>query len=405
VSASAGGEYPVLAIHNAYQQWGGEDAVFQQEAEMLERRGHRVIRLVTAVPNELGMSGRIRVAGASLWSSARVAEITALVREHDPAIAHVHNFFPLMSPSLYWALHELGVPVVQTLHNFRFTCPAGTLFRAGRVCESCLGRPVAAAAALHACYRGSRIESVGAVASLAAYRLLGVWRRWVRGFIALTPFARDKAIAGGIPAGRVFVKPNFVAPDPHVSRDVGNYAVYVGRLSPEKGLETLLEAWESVEGVPLRIVGDGPLRSSLERQAAATGVRDVEFVGRRSRQEVMEHLGEARFLVLPSLCYEGYPLAVVEAFARGIPVIASRRGGLRSIVADGRTGLLVQPGSASEFASAVRLLWSDTSLLETLRRGARREYEESYTEEVNYRLLMGIYEQVVSEAGGGDGRA
>ncbi len=384
----------ILIVHNFYQQAGGEDQCVAAEVAMLKAYGHDVIQY--CVHNDaIHTMGRIQLALRTVWSRPAHDEIRELIREHRPQVAHFNNTFPLISPAAYYAAREEKVAVVQTLHNFRLLCPNALFFRNGQVCEDCLGRAIPWPGIVHKCYRGSRVASTGVATMLAAHRALGTWRKAVDVYVALTAFSRGKFVAGGLPADKLLVKANFVYPDPGPGAGTGNYGVFVGRLSAEKGVETLLKAWQSLgERVPLKIVGDGPLAETV-RAAAAQGAA-VEWLGSKPLAEVYPLIGAATFLVLPSQCYENFPRVLIEAFAKGTPVIASRLGAMAEVVDHGRTGLHFEPGDALDLATKVRSLMDDPLQQSRMRRAAREEYEGKYTAESNYRTLMGIYAQALS---------
>ena len=388
----------VLLVHNRYQHPGGEDVVFAAEVELLTRAGHRVIQYVRW--NEeiatRGWLGRARLAASTLWARDSYHAVRDLVRRECPDVAHFHNTFPLVSPAAYYACREGGVPVVQTLHNYRLLCPAATFLRNGRPCELCLGRGVPWPGVLHRCYRRSRAASAVVAAMLVYHRSRRTWSDQVNCYIALTEFSRQKFVQGGLPADRTIAKPNFVYPDPGPRRTEGRYALFVGRLSAEKGLTTLLEAWKRVPvPVPLVLAGDGPERARLE--AAASDVGSVRFLGRLSREAVIAAMHQASFLVFPAECYENFPLAIAEAFACGVPVIATRLGAMAEIVADGRTGLHFAAGDPDDLAAKVVWALSHPHEMEAMGRAARAEYEAKYTSERNYEMLMEIYERAARQ--------
>jgi glycosyltransferase involved in cell wall biosynthesis len=338
-----------------------------------------------------GMS-RLDLASRTIWSRPAYREIRELIRRHRPAIAHFHNTFPLISPAAYYAAQAEKVRVVQTLHNFRLLCPNALFFRQGRVCEDCLGKSIPWPGVVHQCYRGSRAASAGVAALLSMHRALGTWHQVVDKYIALTQFSRHKFIEGGLPADKIAVKSNFVYPDPGLGAGMGKYAVFVGRLSAEKGVGTLLEAWKNVGGqLPLKIVGDGPL-AALVQEAAAKDA-GMEWLGSKAPEAVYALVGEASFLVLPSQCYENFPRVVIEAFAKGTPVLASRLGAMAEVVDHGRTGLHFEPGQAQDLAAKVQRLLAEPQRLLRMRQAARQEYEQKYTAQSNCRALMAIYDE------------
>jgi glycosyltransferase involved in cell wall biosynthesis len=378
----------ILLCHAYYQQPGGEDASFAEEAALLESRGHRVVRF-TLDNRDVPPAPGWRTARDAVWNRAVHAELAAVLRSERVAVMHCTNLFPRISPAAYWAAHRAGVPVVQSLRNYRLFCVNGYLLREGRVCEDCVGRRVPWPGVLRACYR-SRAASGAVAAMIGVHHLLGTWTQAVDRYFAPTRFARAKYVAAGFPADRIDVKPNFVHPDPGPGRGGGGYAVFAGRLEPEKGVRTLLAAWGQVDaGARLKVFGDGPLREEV-RRAAAHDSR-IEWLGHRPAAEVQAALGDATLLLTPSVCYETFGRTIVEAFARGTPVLASRHGAMAELVHDGVTGRLVAPADAADLARAIRQCLAEPATLAALRRGARRAFERRYTADHNYRQLMAIY--------------
>ena len=389
----------IVMVHNFYQQAGGEDQVFAAEADLLASRGHRVIRF-TVHNDAIQAMGRCEAAARTVWNAQTIGPLRDLLRLHRPDLVHFHNTFPLISPAAHHAVHGAGVPVVQTLHNFRLLCPVATFFRAGRACEECMGKAVAYPALRHGCYRQSRAASAAVVAMLTAHRLMRTWQKTVDLFIALSQFSRRKLIQGGLPAQRIVVKPNFVSAPARRGEGRGGYAICVGRLSPEKGVDVLLDAWRSLGDVmPLKIVGDGPLADQV-RQAAQTQP-SIQWLGRLPSEQVQSLMADASVVVLPSACYENFPRVIVEAYAAGTPVVASRLGAMAELVEDGRTGLLFEPGNAADLARTVASFVGDAARQSAMRDNARRRYEEAYTPEKNHALLMGLYEQAIRHCAAG----
>lgn len=382
-----------LIAHNTYQHHGGEDSVVEAEAALLHQAGHDVSFYRRNNDEIIAMSPGA-VAVGTLWSDRTRREISALAARFLLDTLHAHNTFPLISPSLYWAAAHAGVPVIQTLHNFRLLCPNALLLRDGRVCEACLGN-VPWRGVLHGCYRNSRLQSTALASMLVVHRLLGTWRNKVTRYIALTEFARRKFIEGGLPADRIVVKPNFCqvqysAQETREAKRQG--ALFVGRLSAEKGVASMLRAWEGLP-VSLRIVGDGPIQEDVVSAANAY----IVPVGRLDSGSVAKEMLNASFLVFPSEWYEGFPMTLVEAFSCGLPVIASRLGSMAEIVEDGVTGLHFTPGDSEDLAAKVRSLRDNPGLCRQMGYNARKEYEAKYTPERNYQLLMNIYQDAIDE--------
>jgi glycosyltransferase involved in cell wall biosynthesis len=383
----------VLIVHNRYQQRGGEDEVFAAEQHLLQSRNH-VVEQYVAHNDSITDGGRLRLTKNTIWNSTVYTDVRRILIRHRPDVVHFHNTFPLVSPAAYYAARAEGVPVVQTLHNYRLVCPNAILFRDGQVCEDCIGRTIPWPGVVHGCYRGSRLASAATAAMLSMHRLAGTWREAVDVYIALTNFARGKFVAGGIPASRITVKPNFLNHDPGVGDHLGGYALFVGRLTREKGVQTLLHAWAQLEGrVPLKIVGTGPLGALAEPQR-----HGIEWLGAQPHEQVLELMKHASFLVFPSEWYEGFPMTLVEAFATGLPVIAAARGSAAELIDDEETGYLFEPGNASALAARVEQALTYPDARARLGRQARAVFESKYTATTNYSQLITIYESVCGRA-------
>jgi glycosyltransferase involved in cell wall biosynthesis len=382
----------ILLVHNRYQQAGGEDAVVANEKALLAAHGYET-RLWSVSNDEIrGLGKTLMTAWQSTYSYGSRRRMREIVAAFGPDLVHVHNFFPLLSPSIYDSCAESGVPVVQSLHNYRIICPGGLLMRDGRPCEDCIdGTPYQAA--LHGCYRGSRLGSLAVARMVRVHQCNCTWNSKVDRFIALSEFARGRFVAAGLPAERIAVKPNF-AEDRRVSGPVTRAgALYVGRLSPEKGIATLLRAWSTLE-VPLRVIGDGPLAGAV---VAASGGR-IASLGFQSGLQVAEEMAGAAFMVLPSQCYENFPLTIAEAFCQGLPVIASRIGALEELVEDGVTGLHFTPGNAADLRAKVSWAHEHPEVLIHMGREARARYLARYSPEVNFRIMTEIYDSILSKA-------
>ncbi len=383
----------IFLAHNQYQQAGGEDQSVAAEIAMLETFGHEVIQYRIHNDAIQNMS-RVGVAARTIWNSTSYREVRELIRTHRPEIAHFNNTFPLISPAAYYAARKEGVPVIQTLRNYRLICPDAYLLRNQKICEDCMGRLFAWPAVVHGCYRKDRKASSVVATMLATHRLLGTWKDAVDVYIALTEFGRETFIRGGLPAAKTVVKPNFVYPDPGPDAGLGNYVIFIGRLSEEKGIKTLLDAWRLLDRkVPLKILGSGPMEPIV--QEAAQSDERIQWIGQQSPAEVARLVGDAAFLVFPSLWYEGMPRTIIEAFARGTPVIASRLGAMQEMIAHDHTGLHFEPGNATALATLVEQLWLDPTRLSRMRNAARTEYEKHYRFETNHQSLMAIYQQAI----------
>jgi len=387
----------IMLVHNQYQQTGGEEVVFRQERQLLQDAGHTVVAFNRSNDEirEYDWKDRIRLVNRTVWSEHTRREFAAALAQEKPDIVHVHNVFVVISPAVYSACCEAGIPIVQTLHNYRLFCPAGRLLRDGKVCEECVDHNLWRSVR-YGCYRDSRTASATVALALAVHRRRKTWAEMIDVYIALTHFARNKFIEFGLPPDRVVVKPNFVGPDPGPRSKPGDYALFVGRLSPEKGVHTLLNAWQSVpRSIPLVILGDGPLRSALEDQARSARLNNVSFKGQASRDNTLAAMKGCRFLLFPSEWYESFPMTVLEAYACAVPVLASGIGALQEVVQNGHTGLWFRPGDASDIAAKVCWAWGQPEYTRKLGEQDRRVYEVRYTGRTNYRELMQIYEHAL----------
>ncbi len=389
----------IMIVHNSYQQPGGEDVVFSQERELLTRAGHEVVAYCRSNWEVKSYSGvkRLALARRAIWAEDTRRDFVELLRMQKPDLIHVHNTLVMISPSIYAACSEAGIPVVQTLHNYRLFCPASTFFRDGHICEECMEHTLWRSVR-YGCYRDSRATTAAVALMLAVHRARHTWTRDITSYITLTEFARSKFVQGGLPADKIFIKPNFVHPDPG-SRDRcddGDYALFVGRLSPEKRVSTLLKAWGLLRNrIPLLIIGGGPQHRQLEVLSEQRGLEGINFLGSLPHDQTLAAIKRARLLIFASEWYETFGLTMVEAFACGVPVICTRLGAMQEIVDHGRTGLHFTAGDAEDLAETTQWAWNNPARMRLMGKEARQEYENKYTAEKNYPILMSIYEKAL----------
>lgn len=388
----------ILIAHNRYQQAGGEDTVVEAEGALLSQHGHDVdLLLVDNRDLADGILTQIKTAFNATYSRLGRAKLREAIKTFRPDIVHVHNFFPQLSPSIYDACADEGIPVVQTLHNYRLICPGALLMRDGNICEQCItGSPYQAV--VYGCYRNSKLGSLAVAHMVATHRRLGTWSKKVSHFIACTEFFKSKFTQAGFSEDRISVKPNFVL-DPQASTDPKKrddwksreaFALFVGRLSPEKGVRTLFKAWTTLDiHYCLKVAGSGPLEDEMPEQANIVGL------GFQEPDNVRSLMDQALFLVVPSEWFEGFPMVIVEAFAHGLPVLASRLGSLGEITEDGATGLFFEPGDDKDLANKACWLLERPEECRRMGRNARHKYVEKFSPEVNYAQLLNIYMQVI----------
>lgn len=380
----------VVQVHNFYRSSApsGEDEVVRTERALLRAHGVEVIEFERHNDDlDGGVAGGLRASLSNVWSPRARRELAAVLERARPDVVHFHNTFPQISVAAYSACAAARLPVVQTLHNFRMFCANGLLSRAGQPCEECITRG-ALPGIVHACYRDSRFATLGMSLAALAHRPLRTHARRVSRFIALTEFARARFVAAGIPGERIGVRGNSLDADPGAGSGHGGYALYVGRLTEEKGVRTLIEAWRALGGLELIVVGDGALDAEL--RACARGLA-VRFLGRQPRARVSELMAEAALLVIPSQCYEGFPRVFVEALAAGTPVVASRLGGLAELVRENEDGVLFESGDAGALGAAVRQLTQDTDKLLRMRASARRRFLDEYSPQRAFDSLLREY--------------
>lgn len=387
----------VLAIHNYYQQRGGEDQCFEDEVQVLKAHGHQVLAY-TVHNDSIEHRSKLNVARQSIWNTTAYAEVLSRVQQFKPDVVHVMNTFPLLSPSILYAIKKTGTAVVHEVQNYRMFCANALMLRNGQHCQDCLDKKFAWPAIIHRCYRDSLPGSATQAIASSLHRSWRTWHKVVDLFLAPSRAARELLVRGGLPEQRVIVKPNALNSDPGMGCGSSDGFVFVGRLSPEKGLRTLFEVWQKGPDLPiLKVIGDGP-DQELVRQASARDAR-IQWLGRLPLDQLLEVVGQSRALIMPSLWNETFGRTTIEAFSKGTPVIGSRIGGTQELITEGQTGWLFAPGSADELLEKVRLVSSlCNSELADLRKQARQVFLTRYQPENNYRALIDCYQLAQSHS-------
>ncbi len=385
----------VLQVYNEYRRYGGEDVVVHLEAEMLRRRGHEV-ELLRVSTKELDQAGPLRLAAAgfgTVWSLRGYAAMKKAIASFTPDLIHVHNEFPLLSPSIFWACHRAAVPVVHTMHNYRFACANAVLMRHDRPCEDCVGR-FAWPALRHRCFGSSLPRTAAVAARNLVHHGLGTYAKKVHAYIVLTDFAKKLLVRAGLPEKRVFVKPNFQRVEERPILPRAPRVVFAGWMYRFKGLHLLIQAWRNISpaGYQLLIVGEGPECDALKQ--SCTQDAGIVWCGPCSREKVMELVSASRYAVMPSLVYENFSMSVLEALSAGTPVIVPDHGSFPQIVSNGGEGLHFSAGDADSLENTLRAalaapdsVWTQWSV------SARNKFLREYAEPTNYAQLMAIYEK------------
>lgn len=390
----------VLIVHNHYQQRAGEGAAVEAQIAMLHEHGHDVVLYTrdNADMQNYDLREKALSSQRTVYSQETYDQLRVLLAAEQPDVAHVHNVFPLISPSAYWALHDADVPTVQTIHNFRFLCPNGLFYTHAEVCERCKNGNT-----LHAVQRRCYRESY-TLSSLYAFTI-GLHRRWgtfqtIDRFIALTQFTAHKLVESGLTTReKVSVLGNFLPnplPNPGSTKEREPYVVFLGRLTPEKGVETLIAAMAGLPHLGLKILGDGPQASALRTLAHQLGLDQVEFLGHVTGEAKWDLLRRATATVVPSVWYEHFPIVILESLAAGTPVVASDLGSLSHIIDDNETGLLFRLADSEDLSEKLRWLAAHTQEAREMGRQGRRVVESRFSVDRHYGRLVSIYGEVRS---------
>jgi len=382
----------ILLAHNFYKNRGGEYSVYQNEARLLEEMGHDVFRFEKdniSIDN-MSLSEKVSLLWKTTWNAAIIEELRNVIRKIEPDLLHVHNFFPLMTPAIYKASKLENVPVVQTLHNFRILCANGSFLRNNEPCEKCL-EGSNFNAIRYKCYRNSYLQSFAIERMISTHQNRNTWNRLVDTFICFTEFSKSKFVQAGIEADKIKIKPNFLPLVPSSESTSEGPIIFIGRFESAKGAETLLKASIKLPHLKFEVIGDELISIQKSRY------QNINFNGRLPHDELINKLQKSSLLVFPSLCYEGMPMSIIEAFACSVPVIASNLGNMPNMVKDAYNGLLFETGNSDELAQKIEGLMSDKEQLRKMSDNCRQNFEERYTAESNYKILMKIYEETLQK--------
>jgi len=382
----------VLNVHNKHQGHGGSEVVFEFVTRLLREHGHEVQELSRDNAEIGGLGAKLAAAASMVWSRRSARQMSEIIDSFSPDVVHIHNLYPQLSPSIVHACRTRGVPVVVHVHDYKFTCPTAQHLRDGKVCEKCLTGK-AYWCAIHNC-RGSRAMSVAYAARNMSAAVMGTLKNDTTFFLPCSKFVGDLLVRGGFPQNKIRVLHNCSElPDVPARSTHGSYVAYVGRISPEKGIDNLLEVARRIPEVPVHIAGE------VDKMQAVidTAPGNVKFVGKLSRQGVADFLAEARAVVVPSIWHEAFGLVAVEAMGRRLPVVASKMGGLQEIVDDGVNGYLVDPHDLDTWASRIRDLWNNPQGASRMGELGREKVIAQFSPVVYYQRLLSIYQQAVAQ--------
>lgn len=390
----------ILFVHNRYQQAGGEDRALELESSLLIEKGHEVTILFfdNQGLTESWLQKAVTFRNA-IYNKGSALILRKKILAFKPDIIHFHNVFFAASPSVIKEASVQGIPVVFTLHNYRLICSNALLLRDNKPCEICVQKKLPFDGIRYGCYRKSALASAMVTLSTGIPKLRDSWHRWVDQFIVLSSFAKEKFLHSSLGATeeQLIVKPNFV-PDPgmgHETRE--DYFLFVGRLSTEKGIHLLMEAFKNMPDQKLRVVGEGPEKDTLNSKYGL--LNNIEFLGSQNRDEILSLMKKSRALVFPSIWYEGLPYVILEALSTGTPILASNLGAMASLVKDGYNGLLFDPSDGEKLQSAVR---SFNEVPATLYQNARETYLNHFHPDKHYSAVMKIYEQTIRKHAAGN---
>tara|TARA_R110000868_G_C10963488_1_gene768777 strand:+ start:5046 stop:6221 length:1176 start_codon:yes stop_codon:yes gene_type:complete len=384
-------------VHNSYQIKGGEDSVVLNECNLLRSHGHDVT--VFQVDNSYirGFFSKLVVAIFSIFSVFGYFKMRRVIKKTKPDVVHVHNYFPILSPSIFWACHYNNVPVVHTLHNFRAICPTAILMWKGKVVEKSISSSSSWWTLSKKVYKNSFLGTFFLILMVEINKKIGTWSTAVDGYIALTDFSKKKYVSAGWPEDRIYIKPNFSDYRGGSLESRENFALYVGRLSEEKGVRFLVDCFRG-SGLSIKFVGDGPLNEYLESH----GSNNIENLGRLPKEEVLSLMSRASCLVMASTWYEGFPMVIVEALGCGLPVIVPKLGNMEAVVTHDLCGLHYTPKDNQGFINAASKVITDPSVRERLSIGALKEFDAKYTPSENLTSLIEIYKKVIKRKDGGE---
>ncbi|WP_020527929.1 glycosyltransferase family 4 protein [Flexithrix dorotheae] len=388
----------ILLLHNTYQFKGGEDTVFEAEKELLLANGNEVSTLIfdNQSINADSAVSKLLTGLRALYNPKSAKIIKEKINSFQPDVIHIHNFFPIASPSVFYVAQQMNIPVVMTLHNYRLICPSAILYYDNEIYEKSIHKTFPIDAIMKGVYRDSKLQTATLVFMTGIHKILGTWNKKIDKYIALTNFAKAKFLDSSLNAGegRFAVKPNFTGDLGLGPEEREDYFLFIGRLTEEKGIKVLMEAAKQ-GNFKVKILGDGPYKEEVVAESEKN--ENIVFMGFQGRETVINELKNCKALIFPSTWYEGMPMVILEAFSVGTPVIGSRLGGAQEVIEDQYNGLHFEPGNAGDLLAKIELLNESSETRAQLSKNARKSYEEKYTPAKNYEFLMDIYKDIIEK--------
>ena len=386
----------ILFIHNKYQEEGGEDVAFNGEVSLFKQK-HEIFELIFNNDDIVTVTDKLKTSITGFYNFSSARKVKETIAIFKPDVIHIHNLFFTASPSILYAAKKRGVPVIVTLHNYRLICCNALLLRNNTVCELCVNHKLPHYGIKYKCYKNSSIGSAITTGITGLHKYLKTWNKYVDQYISLTEFAKSKFIRSSLllKENQITVIPNFVFGNGAPPQIRENFFLYVGRISGEKGIELLLREFSRELTHKLIIVGDGPLKHRLEEQYISD---NILFIGKKGRNEVVDLMSKCKALIFPSVCYEGLPFTILEAFSTGTPVIASRLGAMAEIIKDGISGFHFIPNDKNDLANAIdKFNQLNEKERQAMRKQARLSYEQKYHPEAHYQALLSVYQKAIAQ--------
>ncbi len=406
----------ILFAHKFFHPAGGPETVLFQSMEALQKMGHEVIPFSMRRPGNLptpyskyfvtevnyhdpngSFLRKLKMATSLVYSREAKKKMELLIREQKPDIAHLHNIYHQLSPSILLPLKKHNIPIVMSLHDFKLVCPNYTFLRDGQVCEECEGKHFYKAIK-YKCVKDSYLKSTISAVEMHLHKLFKIYERNIDRFIVLSQFSKERFVRYGLPEEKIILLPNPIEiPSFRKQEGKDKHVLFFGRLSDKNGIFTLIKAMRRLPEIKLLVLGEGEQQELILDYLRENKMGNVELVGFLSGEKLKKTIANCSFLVFPNNCYHNCPMSILESFASGKPVIGSNLGSVPELVKDGITGHLFEPRDEKDLAKKIKCLYENPQMIEKMGQNARRKVEENYSAEKYYPKLLQIYEELIQE--------